>query len=239
MRPPISEAVSKLTVGGKRTPEAFRPYARHAPLMVRLAAGAVFLAVFIASVVQSPDLGGLLSGLFGGAFIALLLGAAGAWGIMILLSPSREPQIDTAQAAEIEIALGPVLDALERARLHVVRRADERVKWTVLLGVAAGLGFWIWTQFSDDPADAFDVILYTGLGGFLGYAWAAHALSQEYRRIYKTRVLPLLAARRRRPISQVQTSRSQAGAEGAWASYACSVGVYMTAVTDGCASCRC
>jgi hypothetical protein len=53
---------------------------------------------------------------------------------------------------------------------------------------------WVWGRWTDDPPGAFELFAWVGLAALLGEGWAAHKPSQGYRRLYKDRVLPVLAA---------------------------------------------
>lgn len=155
---------------------------------------AVFILVFIASLHRSPGLGGLLSGVFLGLFAALLVAVVGAWMAMALVTPKAAAPAAPANMAQIENSLAPVLTELETTRVDMVRQVKAREVSRIPLGAGAGLAFWIFTQFGKDPSGIFDLFLYAGAGGFGGYVWASHKLSERYRHLYKERVMPLLAA---------------------------------------------
>lgn len=111
--------------------------------------------------------------------------------------------------------LQPVLDELEATRREMVPQIKRRILWQVPLGAAIGVGAAVvfdllmlikvhlrmLTGHGRRLADGagFASLLILGLfflcGGAFGYLWAARTLSENYRRLYKKRVLPLLAAR--------------------------------------------
>lgn len=153
----------------------------------------VWIAVAWASIQKTPGLEGWLSGVVGGAFAGLLIAAAGAWAAMTLLRPAkREAEIVDKVAVDDE--LGQVLAELEIARLRTRRQINAGAVWRVPVAVAAAVAVWVSSQFGDDPADIFDLAIFIGIGAIAGYAWASSKLSAAYRRMYKERVLPRLAA---------------------------------------------
>lgn len=159
-----------------------------------VAALTIFVVVMVASLHRSPGLSGLLSGVFVGLFAALLTAAAGAWLAMAMAAAKATAPIDTADIGRIEMSLAPVLAELEATRVDVLRQVNARMIRRIPLCAGGGLLFWVLTQFGKDPDGVFDLLLYVGMGGLAGYVWAAHKLGERYRRLYKDRVLPLLAA---------------------------------------------
>jgi hypothetical protein len=108
--------------------------------------------------------------------------------------------------------LQPVLAELEATRRVVARQIKQRVLWQVPLGAAIGAGTGVvFDQLSvikhvmilGDVAVGFGALyasffvlgLCVLFGGVFGYLWAARDLRENYRSLYKKRVLPLLAAR--------------------------------------------
>ena len=156
----------------------------------------VFIVVLTGSIRQTPGIFGVLKGIFLGLFSGLLVTAGGGWGAMSLMSdPQPAPPPDLAKADVLQQALAPVLTELEQTRLDVVAQVNARLPLRLGLGVAGGVLFWLMAQFGKDPATLFQLLEFGAFGGFLGYFWAVSRLSKQYRRLYKDRVLPLLAAR--------------------------------------------
>lgn len=107
--------------------------------------------------------------------------------------------------------LQPVLDELEATRREVARQIRRRALRQVPLGAAIGAGtgvvFDLWMLIRHARklpnifgfASLFASLVVLGVficcGGACGYLWAARTLSENYRSLYKKRVLPLLAAR--------------------------------------------
>jgi len=155
----------------------------------------VFVAVVLGSFRKGHDLGHLLTGVFTGLFTALLVAGGGAWAAMTLLAPKAPPApVDLAKATELERLLAPTLAELEAARLGIVHQVGLRLVSRVPLGVAAGVGAWIFSQIGRNPGTFFNLLEFMGLGAAIGWYWASHQLSAQYVRLYKDRVLPKLAA---------------------------------------------
>ena len=164
--------------------------------MLALAAVAalIFLVIVSASYRRSPDLGGLLTGIFTGLLTGLIVALVGMWVLVWLASPKTQHVIDTTKAGELEELLAATLADLEATRADVIRVIRARLVTRVPLGLAAGVGCWMLAHFGKKPPGLFDLLLFAGMGGLLGYAWASFKLSDKYRRLYKSRVLPQLAA---------------------------------------------
>ncbi len=150
------------------------------------------IALAVAAIIRNPGWEGILGGVFGGFFLGLLIMAAGAW---ISLAMMRGPRIpDTAGGEEIEAELKDVLTELERSRLETIEQINRRAFWRVPLGASLGVGMWMLSQYSDDPGDLWEFAMLMIAGAFGGYAWASFSLSNRYARLYKSNVLPRLAA---------------------------------------------
>jgi hypothetical protein len=150
-------------------------------------------AAIVGSVRQTPGWEGWLTGIFAGGFLALLTYLGCAWFAVSLLRPRRPPEEPGVYRGDG--TLEEVLAGLEAARRDTLARITRAAFWRVPLGVALGIGLWVWSQSTDDPADGSDFVAFVVMGGVGGYAWAAWQLSEAYRRLYKERVLPRIAAR--------------------------------------------
>lgn len=176
-------------------PTTAHPALARTVLVSALAAGAaVFVASVIASVHKTPGVGGLMTGIFAGLFGGLLVAVGGAWLGMKLAVPSVPPVIDTALGDRLAAGLADVLGELEATRVDLYAQAIARARWRVPLGIAGGAVFWLMRSSGRHPDGIFDLLMFLGIGGVAGYAWAASALNERYVRLYKDRVLPRLAA---------------------------------------------
>jgi hypothetical protein len=156
----------------------------------------VFAVIVAASYRASPDLSGILSGVFAGLFASLLLLLGALGGLVWLITPKRRPEpIDMALSDELNALLAPTILDLETVRAEIREKVANRAITRVPLCAAAGLGLWLTGEFSKPSADLFGLLACMGVGGMAGYVWASQKLSESYRRLYKDRVLPQLAAR--------------------------------------------
>lgn len=151
------------------------------------------VALAIAAIVRKPNWEGILGGVFGGLFLALLIMGGGAWVSIRLASGPKAPP-DTWGGEDLEASLRDVLAELEKTRLEIVQKVNARAMLRVPLCVAGGLAVWVLGQFTDDPGDLMDLVALLIVPGLAGYVWASMQLSNEYARLYKERVLPRLAA---------------------------------------------
>jgi hypothetical protein len=160
---------------------------------VLLLALVAWAAVLFGSVQRQPGWEGWLSGVFGGGFLALLIAGGGAWAVMIfVLRPARRAAAHEPYQATGDLAA--ILAELEGVRRRTVRQINAGAAWRIPLCVAAAVGLWLASQSGDDPADGGDLLAFLAAAAFAGYLWAAWKLSEAYRRLYKERVLPSIAA---------------------------------------------
>lgn len=155
----------------------------------------VFLGTVVASLRRSHDVGGLLTGIVSGLVAALLVGAAGAWLAMWLVSPKLpQPAPDLILSGALQRELAPSLTELEAIRVDTLRQVNVRLLTRVPCGLATAFGLWLFSQLGRDPGTLFNLLEFMGLGGAIGWYWASRRLSDTYARRYKDRVLPKLAA---------------------------------------------
>jgi hypothetical protein len=166
--------------------------------MFTWAAGAVgsFLIILLLSVAQAPGWEGFLKGLFAGGFFALLYAAGFGW----LLLWAREPRPlkhdqGGAEADALNELLAPRLRELNAVRADIIKQVKARSTSRVPLAIAGALAVWILAQWSDEPPDAVELVIWLIVGAVAGEAWAFGKLQREYERLYKSRVLPALAER--------------------------------------------
>jgi hypothetical protein len=166
-------------------------------LMTLWAAGtlAIFVGFLRSSLTQATDVGAVLSGVFLSFLAALVFAGAVAWLLMWALVPTTEKPFDEAAATALETLLAPTLRELDAVRAEVVRKVKERSVMMVPVGAACGALFWLLGQWGDEPGGFFELIMWLGVGAVGGEAWAFAKLAEEYTRLYKSRVLPILAAR--------------------------------------------
>lgn len=155
---------------------------------------AAFVAVFVASVWQSPNIGGVLGGLLLGFMAGLIVLGTIAAALMLWLRDAlaRDGRDgDEAAGDAIAAPLKPVLEELEATRRDIVRQVHRRALWRVPLCAGGAVVLW----GLGEAGDLFDLVSTTAGGGAVGYGWASIRLGERYRSLYKQRVLPRLAAR--------------------------------------------
>ena len=155
----------------------------------------VFVGFLLRALVRATDLGGVLSGVFVAFIGALAFAGAVAWLLMWALAPAAEAPFDRAAASELEALLAPTLRELDTVRAEVIRQVKERSVMRVPAGAAGAAFLWLCLQWGGDPPVIFELVVWCGIGAFAGEVWAAANLAEEYTRLYKSRVLPVLAAR--------------------------------------------
>jgi hypothetical protein len=165
--------------------------------MLVWAAGAVaaFVGIVIASLAESPGWEGALRGVLAGGFLALVFAAGMGW---LLLWANRTPaprHEEHADADALNMLLAPTLRELSKVRADVIRQVTKRSLTRVPLGIAGAFALWVLVQWGDDPPGLLDLIGWVVVGALAGELWAIGRLEREYHRLYKDRVLPVLAAR--------------------------------------------
>jgi hypothetical protein len=155
----------------------------------------IFIAGVTSTLHRSHDLGKILTGLFASLFGALIVAVVGAWGVMGLLSPRpAATSPDPARGDDLERLLAPTLTQLEAARTDIAHQVNLRMASRIPICIAIAVGFWIFSQFGRRPADFGNLLQLMAFGAAIGWYWASQKLSDQYRRLYKERVLPQLAA---------------------------------------------
>jgi hypothetical protein len=156
---------------------------------------AIFVLVAGASIASSPGLAGIAQGLFAGFFLALLF-AVGFGALLLSARRSREPKAAAVipAATELNARLAPTVRELNAMRGDFIAQVKARSVTRIPLGTAIAIALWALAQRGDDPPGVFGFFLFVILGALGGEVWAAHKPEREYRRIYKERVLPQIAA---------------------------------------------
>jgi len=95
------------------------------------------------------------------------------------------------QLSEVEAAVRPILAELEGLRREAVREIDFRAAWMIPAGIAGG--FILGMVFGRDHP-LLNALMYAVVGAMVGWASAFTTLNNAYRRAYKSRIIPHLAA---------------------------------------------
>lgn len=156
---------------------------------------AVFAGIVTLSIAQSPDLSGMASGVVLGLFMALLFAAAMGWLLLWARGPRAVERPDTSDAARtLDALLAPTLTELNAVRTEVMRVVKQRSLTRVPIGIAGGFALWLLDKWSDDPSGMFGLPVMVAVGAIAGELWAMASPQRDYTRLYKSRVLPQLAA---------------------------------------------
>jgi hypothetical protein len=156
----------------------------------------IFLLILSTSIAQATGWEAVLQGIFVAVFTALLFAAGFGWLLMWGRGPrSATPAEDAAGVAELDSLLAPQLRELNAVRADVARQVKARSMSRIPLGMAGALALWILAQANDQPPEGFELVMWLILGAVAGEVWAFTKLQREYERLYKSRVLPALAAR--------------------------------------------
>lgn len=156
----------------------------------------MFLTILSLSVAQAPGWQGILRGVLGGGFIALLFAAGMGWLLLWAREPRSRARPESGAGVDaLNTLLGPTLRELNAVRADVVSKVSARSVVRVPIGIAGAFVFWLVAQGTDDPPSAFELLLFLVTGAVAGEVWAFHKLEREYQRLYKSRVLPILASR--------------------------------------------
>ena len=196
--PPFVQALILRVSGGvgRTVRGALAAVGRRTLMIVWAASTLVILVSTVGlSIARARDLGETASGIFAGVFFSLLFAAAFGWLLISVLVPASTPAYHTAEAAELESLLAPILRELDAVRADVARQVKQRSVTRVPLGAAGGLLLWVVSLWGDDPPGLFELLIFSGVGAIAGEVWAIGHLDRDYRRRYKDQVLPRLAAR--------------------------------------------
>ena len=167
-------------------------FAGQAILVGLLVAAAVILVVFtLRGMAAHNVLGGIFTGLFAG-FVVVIAGASLlAWAITPPSPPLPPPDTDS----DLARRLAPTLQALERVRATVRSRIRFRTFLFMPVGAALGAGGYVLLyRLQHGEIAPIDLALMAGYGGFFGLLAARLPLAGAYGRLYKSEVLPKLAA---------------------------------------------
>jgi hypothetical protein len=162
------------------------------------AAGTVltFVGILLSGIAESPGIGGLLKGIFGGLLMALVFAGTVGWLFLWAVgSRSRDRHENADAASRLDTLLAPTLRELNAVRADVIAKVKARSVTRVPLGTAGGFVVWVFSLWTNDPPGVLGLLAWVVGGALAGEAWAAGKLEREYTRLYKQRVLPLLAAR--------------------------------------------
>lgn len=200
--PPVSRRVATVagalssTIAGATRALTARIPTTALVMIVGALSVALFVVIIARGIAVAPDAGGIATAVFAAVFGTLLFALGGLSLVLWLRGPrSTAAASEPASAGELETLLAPILRELTAVRTEVAARVRERSVARVPGAMAIAAGLWGFSQWGDDPPGLLMLVGWLVLAALAGEAWAMHGPSDEYRRLYKARVLPVLAAR--------------------------------------------
>jgi hypothetical protein len=174
------------------SPRAARPGAGLAIACVFGAALIFWAALIWASIRNKPGWEGILTGVFAGGFLALLIVLGGLSLVVSVFVRGYSSRPAQPELAAVHGDLAQTLAELEVVRKRTITQINLSALWRVPICLALAYVAWKVTRKpGDDPSEILGFLL---VGAFAGYSWAANRLERAYRRLYKQRVLPRLAS---------------------------------------------
>ncbi len=152
-----------------------------------------WIGIAVAANARTPGIVGLMTAIFGGFFLALLIAAVGG-GVALKLSEPVTRRLQHTLADGLDPDTAVILSDLEVHRVAIVRQVQERSAWRVPACAAVGLCLWTLTGLIGAPGGVADFVVVMIVGGIIGYLWSSHELAKQYTQLYRQRILPRLAA---------------------------------------------
>lgn len=156
-------------------------------------AAIAWIGIAVSANARMPGVVGVLTSIFGGFFLALLIAAIGG-GIALKLSEPERVRLQPVSLDGLDPELAATLSDLEIHRVEIVRQVKERSAWRVPACAAVGLCVWTLAGLIGTPGGVADFVMIMIIGGVIGYLWSSQELSKQYAQLYRQRVLPRLAA---------------------------------------------
>jgi Protein of unknown function (DUF3137) len=157
-------------------------------------AAIAWIGIAVGANARMPGIVGMVTAIFGGFFLAVLIAAIGGW-IALKLS---EPYVARRSSPIGTEGLGPEMSAilfdLESEQQEAIRQVKERSAWRVPACAAVGLCIWTLLALAGAPGGAVDFVVVMLLGAIAGYVWSSREQSREHAAFYTARILPRLAA---------------------------------------------
>jgi hypothetical protein len=183
--------------------QAAQDTARKAPRSTRIGqvvfiaflglAAIAWIGIAVAANARTPGIVGVLTAVFGGFFVALLIAAVGG-GVALKLSEPETRRLQHWLGDGLDPDIAAIISDLEVHRVGIVRQVKERSAWRVPACAAVGLCLWTLAGLIGAPGGVADFVMVMIVGGIIGYVWSSQELAKQYARLYKQRVLPRLAA---------------------------------------------
>ena len=156
-------------------------------------AAIAWIGIAVSANARTPGVVGVLTSIFGGFFVALLISAIGG-GVALKLSEPEPVRLQPSSLDGLDPELAATISDLEIHRVEIVRQVKERSAWRVPACAAMGLCLWTLAGLVGTPGGVADFVMVMIIGGVIGYLWSSQELSRQYTKLYRQRVLPRLAA---------------------------------------------
>ena len=156
-------------------------------------AAIAWIGIAVAANARTPGIVGLMTAIFGGFFVALLIAAVGG-GVALKLSEPVKRRLQHALGDGLDPETAVIVSDLEVHRVDIVRQVQERSAWRVPACAAVGLCLWTLAALVGAPGGVADFVIVMLIGGVIGYLWSSRELAKQYTRLYRQRILPRLAA---------------------------------------------
>jgi len=155
-------------------------------------AAIAWIGIAVSANARMPGIVGVVTAIFGGFFLAVLIAAVGGWIALKLSEPrvTARPAPSGAEGPEVSAMLAD----LETERLETVRQLQERSAWRMPACAAVGLCVWTLLALGGAPGGPVDFVVVMILGAIAGYVWSSREQARQYSQFYTQRVLPRLAA---------------------------------------------
>jgi hypothetical protein len=187
--------------GGQLAPSSPARRATHSPWRAAWLVGslllglAVWVLIAVGVIAKNPGADGWFQGILGGFVVGLIV------IFMTLVMPAlsifgqRLRGIVGAAAPVADAELDPVLAELEAVRQETKRKISARIALWAPIGIVLGFGFGLFIASHDQHHETIKDLLYASLlGAVAACTLAAQGPDRAYRRLYKERVLPKIAA---------------------------------------------
>lgn len=155
-------------------------------------AAIAWIGIAVSANARMPGIVGMVTAIFGGFFLAVLIAAIGGWIALKLSEPYAAPRTMAADGLGSEMSA--ILFDLEAERQEAMRQVKERSAWRMPACAAVGLCIWTLLALVGAPGGLLDFVVVMLLGAIAGYAWSSREQAREYTAFYTGRILPRLAA---------------------------------------------
>lgn len=157
-------------------------------------AAIAWIGIAVSANARMPGIVGMITAIFGGFFLAVLIAAIGGWIALKLSEPYATTRPSPLMADGLGSEMSAILSDLESERQEAIRQVKERSAWRMPACAAVGLCIWTLLALAGAPGGAVDFVVVMLLGAIAGYVWSSREQAREHAAFYTGRILPRLAA---------------------------------------------